>query len=72
MTMHYIIQGIFVGVGLLAIIASLFNWDWFFNSQNTLFVVKNAGRRKSRIFYFTLGSLMIVTAIYFFMEVQKI
>ena len=71
MGMHYIIQGIFVVVGLLAILASLFNWNWFFQSQNTQFIVKNVGRKRSRLFYALLGLLMIATAVYFFLEVQE-
>ena len=72
MGMHYLIQGIFAVVGLLAILASLFNWDWFFNSQNTQFIVKNVGRKQARLFYALLGILMIATAIYFYTEVSKI
>lgn len=71
MGMHYFIQGIFVVVGILAILASLFNWDWFFKSQNTQFIVANVGRKKARLFYALLGALMIATAVYFFLEVQK-
>ena len=70
MGMHYLIQGIFAIVGLLVILASIFNWDWFFQSQNTQFIVKNVGRKQARLFYALLGLLMIATAIYFFMEVQ--
>lgn len=72
MFMHYLIQAIFVLVGLLAVMASLFNWDWFFESQNTQLLVKNVGRKQARLFYAVLGALMIATAIYFFGEVQKI
>ena len=72
MGMHYLIQGIFAVVGLLAILASLFNWNWFFNSQNTQFIVKNVGRKQARLFYALLGILMISTAIYFYTEVSKI
>ena len=71
MGMHYIIQGIFVVVGLLAILASLFNWDWFFQSQNTQVIVNNVGRKRARLFYALLGLLMIATAVYFFLEVQE-
>ena len=71
MGMHYLIQGIFVMVGLLAILASLFNWDWFFRSQNTQFIVHNVGRKRARLFYALLGLLMIATAVYFFLEVQE-
>ena len=70
MGMHYLIQGIFAIVGLLAILASIFNWDWFFQSQNTQFIVKNVGRKHARLFYALLGALMKATAVYFFMEVQ--
>ena len=70
MVMHYIIQGIFVVVGLLAILASIFNWDWFFQSQNTQFIVHNVGRKQARMFYALLSLLMIATAVYFFWEVQ--
>ena len=71
MGMHYFIQGIFAVVGLLAILASAFNWDWFFKSQNSRYIVSNVGRKRARLFYALLGLLMIATAIYFFMEVQK-
>ena len=71
MGMHYLIQGIFAIVGLLAIGASLFNWNWFFQSPNTRFIVQNVGRKRARLFYAALGLLMIATAVYFFLEVQK-
>ncbi|MBR6621867.1 MAG: immunity 17 family protein [Bacteroides sp.] len=71
MSMHYLIQGIFAVVGLLAIGASIFNWDWFFQSQNTRFIISNVGRKQARLFYALLGILMIATAVYFFLEVQK-
>lgn len=69
--MHYFMQGIFVVVGLLAVLASLFNWDWFFNAQNSQFIVHNVGRKQARLFYALLGLLMIATAVYFFLEVQN-
>ena len=71
MGMHYLIQGIFALIGLLAVLASIFNWDWFFQSQNTQFIVKNVGRKQARLFYAFRGILMIATAIYFFLEIQK-
>ena len=71
MGMHYPIQGIFAFIGILSVLASFFNWDWFFQSQNSQFIVKNVGRKQARLFYAFLGILMIVTAVYFFSEVQK-
>ena len=70
MTMHYIIQGIFVIIGSLSVLASIFNWDWFFTAQNTQFIVYNVGRKRARLCYAALGILMIATACYFFMEAQ--
>jgi uncharacterized membrane protein YwzB len=72
MGMHYLIQGIFALIGILAVLASIFNWNWFFQSQNSQFIVKNVGRKQARLFYAFLGILMIATAIYFFSEIQKI
>ena len=46
MITHYIIQAIFVLVGLLTLLASLFNWDWFFTARNTQFIVANTGRKR--------------------------
>ena len=54
--MHYIIQGIFVLVGLLAI----------------QFIVHNVGRQRARLFYALLGLMMIATGVYFFLNVQGI
>ena len=71
MEIHYLIQGIFVIVGLLAIGAAIFDWDWFFQAQNTQLIVKNVGRKRARLFYVVLGILMIATAVYFFLEIQK-
>lgn len=72
MGMHYLIQGIFALVGLFAIGASLSNWDWFFQSQNTRFIVNNVGRKRARLFYALLGLLMVATSVYFFLEVQEV
>lgn len=70
MAMHYFTQSIFVIIGSLSVLASIFNWDWFFTAQNTQFIVNNVGRKRARLFYLVLGILMIATACYFFMEVQ--
>lgn len=70
MGMHYFIQSIFVLVGLLAVLAALFNWDWFFNAQNSQFIVSNVGRPKARLFYAVLGLLLIGTGVFFFLDIQ--
>ena len=72
MTAHYIIQSVFIILGLLSIIAAILNWDWFFKANNSQFIVKALGRNKSRIFYAALGIGMIAAGIYFFLSVRNI
>ena len=67
MVTHYIIQGTFV---LLALLAALFNWDWFFTAHNTQFIVANAGRNRARLFYAAIGLLMIATGVFSFLSIQ--
>lgn len=71
MAFHYTLQFIFILVGLLALLASLFNWNWFFTARNTQFIVANAGRRRARLFYAALGLLMIATGVYFFCQLTQ-
>ncbi len=70
MKMHFIIQGVFVIVGILSIAAALFNWDWFFTSQNTRYLVNHFGRQWARVCYAILGGLMIFIGIYFYLTVR--
>ena len=70
MVTHYIIQGIFVLVGLLALLAALFNWDWFFTAHNTQFIVANARRNRARLLFAALFLLMIATGVFFFLSIQ--
>lgn len=71
MTMHYIIQSIFVLVGIVSLMASAFNWEWFFNAQNSQFIVKNMGRNSARMFYAIIGIVMIGTGIYFYTKLKQ-
>lgn len=71
MIAHYIIQSVFVLVGILSILASVFNWKWFFTAHNSQFIVRNLGRNKARIFYALLGIGMIAAGVYFFLSVQE-
>lgn len=72
MGMHYLIQSIFVLIGLLSVMAALFDWDWFFTAHNTQFIVSNVRRQRARLFYAILGLLMIATGVYFFLNIQGI
>ncbi len=68
MIVHYIIQSVFVITGSISVMAAIFNWNWFFNAQNSQFVVSYLGRNYSRLFYALVGLLMIGTGIYFYTE----
>lgn len=65
---QYIIQGIFVVAGIIALLAAILDRDWFFTAQNTQFVVRNVGRRQARWFYGILGMLLIGMSVFFFLN----
>ena len=65
---HYLIQGLFALTGIVALLAALMNWDWFFTARNTQSVVRTVGRPRARWFYGLLGLLLIATAIFFFLH----
>ena len=64
----YLIQAIFALTGIVALLAALLDWDWFFSARNAQFIVGNVGRRQARWFYGVLGVILIATAIFFFMN----
>ena len=55
MTGQYIVQGIFALAGIVSLLASLLNWDWFFTTRNAQTIVRNVGRNRARLFYGILG-----------------
>lgn len=67
----YVVQGIFVLAGIVSLLAALCNWEWFFSTRNARSVVRHAGRLRARLFYGTLGLILIGMAIFFFLETQK-
>jgi small neutral amino acid transporter SnatA (MarC family) len=68
---HYFVQGLFVLTGIIALLASALNWDWFFRAQNAQFIVRRAGRKRARLLYGILGLILIGMAIYFYIETTK-
>ena len=65
MILHYILQTLFLLTGLTALLAAIFNWKWFFESENAAPVVKFFGRKGSRLFYGAIGIVLIAAAICF-------
>ncbi|WP_139906136.1 Imm17 family immunity protein [Clostridium thermarum] len=49
------------GAAALCLLASAFNWDWFFNNRRACFFVKIFGRNGARIFYVILVFILIYT-----------
>ena len=71
MTGQYIVQGIFALAGIISLLASLLNWNWFFTTRNAQTIVRNVGRNRARLFYGILGVILIGMAIFFFVETQQ-
>ena len=46
--------------GLLAVLASLLNWNWFFNTQGARMLVGRYSRRTARVVYCVAGVLILV------------
>ena len=44
---QYIVQGIFAVAGIIALLAAILDWNWFFTARNTQFIVQNVGRRQA-------------------------
>ena len=72
MAPQYFVQGIFATAGLIALLASILNWNWFFAAQNAQLIVRNVGRRRARLFYGLLGVIMIGMAVFFFLNTQPV
>jgi hypothetical protein len=49
-----------MGVGVLTIVASITNWEWFFKQRRAQTMVKLMGRNAARIFYALLGTFFAV------------
>ena len=71
MTGQYVVQGIFALSGVVALLAALLNWEWFFSARNAQSVVRCTGRRKARLFYGILGLVLIGMSIFFFIKTQE-
>ena len=71
MTGQYIVQALFAIAGLVALLASLCNWNWFFTSHSAKSLVRGVNRKKARLFYAALGIILIGMAIYFYIATRK-
>jgi len=53
---------ILIGAGAFSILASIYNWDFFFENRKARIFVNLFGRKGSRIFYSALGFLLFFFA----------
>ncbi len=55
MTDHFILDALFMGIGLFTAVASITNWNFFFNHRKSQLLIKLLGRNGARIFYSIIG-----------------
>ncbi|NDV55805.1 hypothetical protein D0T51_08720 [Parabacteroides sp. 52] len=58
-TADYFCMGLFLFAGLFSLLASCLNWEWFFTTQKSEYIVRTLGRSGARIFYGLLGVALI-------------
>lgn len=64
--LNIIASVIFAILGALSIVAAIFNFEWFFSTENGKLVVKLFGRAGARLFYGVAGGLILYMAYYLY------
>ena len=72
MILHNGVQVIFLLAGIVSLLASLFDWDWFFTADNACFLVTRLGRRGARWVYGAIGAVIFFAAGYFYYQIEKL
>ncbi|MDL2256455.1 immunity 17 family protein [Parabacteroides sp. OttesenSCG-928-K15] len=62
-TPEYLLLALFLLMGIFTCVASLFNFDWFFEARKARTFVNTLGRIGARIFYFCIGIALIACAV---------
>lgn len=68
----YFVQALFALTGVIALLAALKDWDWFFNTRNMQFLINTLGRRRTRIAYGCMGIILIGMAVYMHFQVEAL
>lgn len=71
MILHNIVQGTFLLAGIISLLASALDWEWFFTADNCRYLVNKLGRKGARWAYGIIGLLFIAAAIYFYFQIEK-
>ncbi len=66
MLSEYFVLAIFIFAGFFALISSILNFNWYFNSRKAATVVSWLGRTGARFFYGILGIILIICGIMFY------
>lgn len=72
MILHNVVQVIFLLAGIVSLLASLLDWDWFFTADNASFLVMRLGRRGARWVYGAIGAVFIFAAVYFYYQIETL
>lgn len=60
---EYFILFLFIGLGIFSIVASLFDFDWYFKTSGAMTFVNWLGRGGARLFYILLGLGLIACGV---------
>lgn len=71
MAAQYFIQILFAVTGIISLLASILNWEWFFTAQNAQFIVRKLGRKRARLFYGIVGIILMIMSVFFFFQVKE-
>jgi small neutral amino acid transporter SnatA (MarC family) len=61
-TKELLVTFLSVGAGVFSVLASILNWDFFFESRKAQTFIKLFGRNGARIFYIILGLFLFFIA----------
>ena len=59
---EYFILFLFGVLGLVSLVAAVFDAEWYFETNAARFFVRQLGRKGARVFYFILGALLLTCA----------
>lgn len=60
---EYFILFLFIALGAFSLIASAFNFEWYFQTSGAMTFVNKFGRKGARIFYALLGAALIACGV---------
>jgi hypothetical protein len=58
-TEHLFVGGVAIVLGTIALVAAIHDHDWYYQLPKTRWIEKRWGRRGARMFYATLGAVLL-------------